>query len=326
MKSVYVFLLIIFYFSLFPALGQPSPGKPDFRIVGYYSIKSAMRDDPATVPLNKLTHVNLYFLNPDTLGNFEQDYSALIPFIQAAHAQKVKVLASIGGGGAHPYYAALLKEPTRTRFIQDLLSITRQYNLDGIDVDLEGSDIGPDYENFVADLAGKLKANKKLITSAIAVFYKDQLSDRALAQYDFMNVMSYDHTGPWMPEKPGPHSTFQQASDDLDYFGMERKIPKNKLVLGVPFYGYGFGPLPASPATSMNYKEIVNTFPGADSADQVGMPGGATMYYNGISTIKKKTALAKEKASGIMIWQISGDAPAPASLLDALYQVGYEKE
>ncbi|MGI6340346.1 MAG: hypothetical protein ACOXZV_13355 [Bacteroidales bacterium] len=28
--------------------------------------------------------------------------------------------------------------------------------------------------------------------------------------------------------------------EDLDYFGNVRNIPKEKLVLGVPLYGYGF--------------------------------------------------------------------------------------
>ncbi len=54
--------------------------------------------------------------------------------------------------------------------------------------------------------------------------------------------MSYDHTGPWRPEKPGPHAPYEEAQAALAYFGVDRKIPKDKLVLGVPFYGYGFGP------------------------------------------------------------------------------------
>jgi len=47
------------------------------------------------------------------------------------------------------------------------------------------------------------------------------------------------------------------------------------------------------------------------------------MYYNGIATIKRKTDLAKEKASGIMIWQLSGDALADKSLLKVIYEEAY---
>jgi hypothetical protein len=56
------------------------------------------------------------------------------------------------------------------------------------------------------------------------------------------------------------------------------------------------------------------------------MPGGATIYYNGFATIKKKIGLAKEKASGIMIWQIQGDAPGEKSLLKLIHDEAYSKK
>ncbi|HEY4154243.1 MAG TPA: glycosyl hydrolase family 18 protein, partial [Puia sp.] len=212
-----------------------------------------------------------------------------------------------------------------TKLVNDLLQIVLKYDFDGVDVDLEGSDIDENYENLAVDLATVFKSKRKLVTSAIAVFYKDQLSDRALAQYDFVNIMSYDHTGPWDPSKPGPHSTYEQAVEDLDYFSTVRKIPKEKMVLGVGFYGYGFGPARSSPPTEMNFGEIVSAFPGSENADQWNMPGGAVLYYNGIPTIRRKTMLAKEKASGIMIWQIMGDAPGEKSLLKVIYDTAYAK-
>ncbi len=42
-----------------------------------------------------------------------------------------------------------------------------------------------------------------------------------------------------------------------------------------------------------------------------------------VNTIKRKTTLAKEKASGIMIWQLQGDAGGAHSLLQAINEVGY---
>jgi GH18 family chitinase len=195
--------------------------------------------------------------------------------------------------------------------------------LDGIDVDLEGSDIDENYENFVVELAGALKSRRKMITAAIAIYYKDALSDKALAQYDFVNIMSYDRTGPWKPDKPGPHSTYANALEDLEYFGTVRNIPKEKMTLGIPFYGYGFGPELTSPAISMDYRQIITDFPEAEFLDEFNMPGGKILYYNGINTIKRKTTLAKEKASGIMIWQLQGDASGAHSLLQAINEVGY---
>lgn len=320
-KSFFRLLTLLIFIS-FSLRSQPT----DFKIVGYYSLTSALNwREAKEVPFKRLTHVNLWFLNPDSLGNFSRDLSSLEPFIKAAHKKNVKVLLSIGGGSKQSQYYTLLNDEHRALLIEKLVALTVTYEVDGIDVDLEGSDIDENYENFVVELAQALRKHNKLITAAIAVYYKDKLSDRAITQYDFVNVMSYDRTGPWRPEKPGPHATLAHATEDLEYFGSTRKVPANKMTLGVPFYGYGYGPELTSKAISMNYKQIVATFPGAENSDEWKMPDGKTLYYNGIPTMKQKTMLAREKASGIMIWQIRGDARGAKSLLKVIYKAGRQQ-
>ncbi len=314
-----VTLLILLFSLLLASLQAQTPNAP-FRVVGYYSLGSALTAESKNVPFKKLTHINLWFLNPDTLGNFTRDLSALPAFISAAHRKKVKVLYSIAGGSPHPYYHKLLKDDKRAGFIGNLVSEVLRYALDGVDVDLEGGDIDENYEKFVVELARALRSYDKMITAAVAVYYKDQVTDNALAQYDFVNVMSYDRTGPWRPDKPGPHSTLAHAEEDLEYFGTVRGIPKEKMTLGVPFYGYGFSPELTSAPISMDFGQIASAFPGSESVDQWNTTDGKTLYYNGIPTIKKKTLLAKDKASGIMIWQLLGDAPGSKSLLKAIHK------
>jgi GH18 family chitinase len=288
-----------------------------FRVVGYYSLKAAMETHRGAA-FKYLTHINLWFLNPDSSGRFSTDLSALKPFISKAHKNDIKVLFSIGGGSKQPQYQRLLQDDLRPGLIDSLVAQVIRYNVDGIDVDLEGSDIHDTYESFVVELAQALHAKGKLITSAVAIYYKDQFTDKALAQYDFMNVMSYDRTGPWRPDKPGPHALYTHAVEDLNYFGVERKIAPGKMTLGVPFYGYGYGPELTSPAISMGYKKIVETFKGAENVDEWKMPDGKILYYNGIPTIRLKTRLALEKASGIMIWEVRSDAKGKKSLLRAI--------
>lgn len=292
-----------------------------FKVVGYFSLNAAL-EDPGSAPLKYLTHVNLWFLNPDSAGNFSRDLTGLERFVKKAHKKNVKVLFSIGGGSKQPQYHYLLQDDKRAMLIRNLVAVVQQYGLDGVDVDLEGSDITDKYEAFVVELAAALRQHNKLITAAIAVYYKDQFTDQVLEQYDFVNVMSYDRTGPWRPENPGPHSLYEHAVEDLAYFGDERGIPKEKMTLGVPFYGYGYGPELTSPAVSMQYGQIVKTFNGAESTDQLTMPDGKILYYNGIPTMKKKTVLATEKASGIMIWQVLGDSHGKKSLLRAIHETG----
>lgn len=297
-----------------------------FKVVGYYLLDSVLEDttqnDLDYTFLNKVTHVNVAFINPDTSGNFIQNM-AINSFIKRAHAKNVKVLASIAGGGPHAYYARLLQNDKRKILINNLVSLVIKYNLDGIDVDLEGDDIDENYENFVTDLHNALKLSNKLMTAAIATDYKDKLSDKALQQFDFLNIMSYDHTGPWRPQNPGQHSPYLMAEEDLEYWNKTRLIPKEKLVLGLPFYGYGFGAAD-SPVVSMNYKEIVAAYPASILVDSVLLADKKIMYYNGASTIKKKILLAKKKAGGVMIWQLLGDDPGKNSLLkiinDSIYK------
>ena len=122
-----------------------------------------MTDSLNKLPFDKLTHINLWFFNPDSLGNFNQDLSSLAPFIIAAHAKQVKVLLSIGGGSSHPYYHELLKDTKRTKFVSDLVSAATTHNIEGIDVDLEGSDIYEYYKSFVTELADALRMKNKMI-------------------------------------------------------------------------------------------------------------------------------------------------------------------
>ena len=306
-----VLLLPVIYLT---AAARPPAG--DFKIVGYYSLNEAMKK-PRKPIIRQLTHINLWFLNPDSLGNFTRDLSALKPFVEAAHKKNVKVLFSIGGGSKQPQYHWLLKDDQRPVLVRNLVAEMMEYGLDGVDVDLEGGDIDENYEKFIIELSAALKPQGKLLTAAIAVYYKDQFTDLALSKFDFVNIMVYDRTGPWNPERPGPHSLYEHAVEDLTYFGEERRISKERMVLGVPFYGHAFG-RPGERASSMNYRQITAEYPGSEQADEWKLSDGRTIYYNGIPTMKSKTLLAKEKASGVMIWQVLGDAPGKKSLLKAI--------
>ncbi|MBL7698297.1 MAG: hypothetical protein JNK79_09070 [Chitinophagaceae bacterium] len=235
--------------------------------------------------------------------------------MKVAHKNGVRIFASIGGGSAPKYYTKLLQDGNRTRLIGKLTRLAIDYDLDGIDVDLEGERIDENYEKFVTELATALKPANKMMTAAIATVYKDRLTDNALKQFDYVTIMTYDKTGPWRPENPGHHSPYSMAVEDLDYWANTRKLDPKKMYLGLPFYGYAFGPKGAS---SMQYKDIVKTFPKSEKKDQLKMPDGSIMYYNGIPTIRKKVKLAKEKAGGVMFWQLGGDAPGDKSLVAAI--------
>jgi chitinase len=286
-----------------------------FRVVGYLREYNVVDGRAIKFDFSKITHLNIAFLNPDVAGNFTT-LIGLKELVTAAHAKNVKVLASIGGGLAPAYYTTLIADNgSRAKLVSSIAALTDQYNLDGIDVDLEGSFVDANYETFVMALKAILQPKGKLLTTAIATVYATQYTNKALAQFDFINIMSYDKTGPWKPEKPGQHSPYSMAVNDLDYWGGTRGIAKEKLSLGLPFYGYGFG---SGVPEDMSFSDIIRQYPGAADKDEVTVKAGGTMYYNGVPTIKSKTTLALQKAGGIMIWQLLQDDAGSNSLLNII--------
>lgn len=274
------------------------------------------------VDFSKLTHVNVAFENPvDDEGNLSfnpMDQKIL----DLARKNGVKCLISIGGGGAPDdkdmvaRFFALESDAKRPGFVAKLTDYVVAHGFDGLDVDIEGPMIGDDYGKLIVDLAKSLHAKGKLLSAAVSQGYGgDHVSSSCLPEFDFVNVMAYDGTGPWDPNHGGPHSSFEMAKQNLDYF-CGRGLPKAKAVLGVPFYGYGFG----KDFTSGGYSfaDILTKYPGSEKVDQI----GETIYYNGIPTIKAKAQYILDQGyGGIMIWSLDQDAFGEDSLLAAIASV-----
>jgi chitinase len=288
-----------------------------FRVVGYLRYGDSMFDEASAVDLTKITHLNIAFINPDADGTFSVN-ADLKKVAVLAHNHKVQVFAAIAGGLPPAYFSKLMEPGMQDKFIAGLIKLTEDNYLDGIDVDIEQSLINSNYESFVTKLAVALRAKSKLITAAVATVYANSYSDKALASLDFINIMSYDKTGPWNQANPGQHSPYSMAVEDLVYWSGTRGIAKEKLSLGVPFYGYGFG---KDAPEALSFAAIIARYPGSENLDQVTVPGGGIVYYNGIPTIKKKAELAVEKAGGIMMWQLRQDANGANSLLGIINTV-----
>ena len=114
------------------------------------------------------------------------------------------------------------------------------------------------------------------------------------------------------PECTGQHSSMEFTKRNVEYW-FKRGLPASKTVLGVPFYGYGFGK--AFRKGTYSYKEIVAAYPDAAQSDQV----GDTIWYNGVPTIEAKTKYAIDrKLAGIMIWSSMMTSKVKVRLLDAI--------
>ena len=268
----------------------------------------------------KLTHINVAFENPKADGKLSFNPQDQI-LIARAHTNQVKVLVSIGGGSAATdkvlsrRYAELLAADRRAGFVAEIAGYVSRHDFDGLDVDIEGPSINGDYGAFIHDLALALKPAGKLLTAALSQGYGgNEVPDSVFTQLDFVNVMAYDATGPWQSKSPGQHSSYAFATNNVGYW-LGRGLPKEKAVLGVPFYGYGFGR--AFRKDDYAYSKILATHSGAEKLDQV----GETIWYNGLPTIKAKSRYVVEQGlGGIMIWELDYDVADDRSLLSAIHE------
>jgi GH18 family chitinase len=284
----------------------PSPAPSSFIILAY-ATDGIIAD---VIPYDRLTHINYSFLTPKADGTFNPINNAwkLKQIVRAARTHKVRVSISVGGWGWDSQFEELAaNSESRNLFVRSLKAFVDEYQLDGADIDWEYPDPGQSSQNFLALIQGLRAAMPDKLLTAAVVSYGDEngagIPSESFALFDFVNVMTYD----------GPdHGTLEQFEQGLSYWS-GRGLPKEKLVMGVPFYGR-----PDTP-----YSKIVQADPSAAQFDSFNYFGTA-VRYNGIPTIQAKTRIAMEKAGGIMFWALDHDAQGDLSLVNAIHQTVQE--
>ncbi len=304
------------------------------KVIGYIPAYKGLSAVANKTDFTKLTHINLSFLNPNSSGAITSSGSPVCMeggsaseinyVVQKAHQNNVKVLISLAGGvipGCSGNWETLLQPANRQTLVNNLLQFVTDFNLDGIDVDIEGViltniDTAGNYTPFIQALSNGLKSAGKLLTTATASYNGGMVPTSSLTYFDFVNIMSYDAIGPGWGTPGIEHSSYDQAVANINTW-KARGLTKDKLILGVPFYGYGFG----NYGGSYTINDILNQYGvSALQQDVIGTVcvGCSYITYNGIPTIRNKAKLALLQGSGIMIWELSQDATGANSLLAAI--------
>lgn len=289
-----------------PTLAPTPTSEKTFRIVGYAPEWIPV---PTLLPYDKLTHINYAFAIPNADGSLKNILNPwkLSQLVELAHAQGVKVLISVGGWGWDLQFEQFAANPdTRSYFVSVMDQFVKDYNLDGVDIDWEYP--GPEEtsaRNFVSlmqELEAMLHPQGKLLTAAVVALGDTgkYILPEVFDLVDFINIMAYDGPGP-------NHSSYDYAVAALDFWSAQG-LPPEKTVLGVPFY--------ARPSEA-TYRDLVANDPKAANLDEIDY-NGVKVYYNGIPTMQEKTKLAMQRASGIMIWELTQDTNDDSSLLKAI--------
>ena len=292
-----------------PTYSSAAESEAPHRIVGY--LPDWNYQPFSELDLGQLTHINIAFCNPDQNGRLYCNIpeQKLKDIISTAHSSDVEVFAALGGGeGCDGYLQHIDTPEERAEFNANIMDYCETYDFDGIDLDIElGSNhqIWDYYGDWCAELRTLCDEREMEMSTATAQWVSQKVTHETFALFDFVNVMAYDND----LDKQS-HASYEYSIECLNYFSERKHIPKDKLVLGVPFYGRGYtsnGELDWN--SYMSFADAVSKGDEYYSADVC-----EGIAYNGAVTMAKKAELAKS-CGGIMIWELTQDAKGEKSLL-----------
>lgn len=182
----------------------------------------------------------------------------------------LKVLLSVPGGSAGMQQASpmLQTSTTRSYFIKSCISFLRSYRFDGIDIDFEfpgeistGSQPGDKqlFSTFLQEFRAAIKVESKssgkpalLLTAAVSSLLYDIEQAYEIPNItqsvDWLNVMNYEYHGSWYTFTGLNTPLYARTGDDdmtlninwTSHYYRSWGVPKEKLVIGLAFYGNCF--------------------------------------------------------------------------------------
>lgn len=338
--------------------------KHNKKIVGYYAAWALKSDfAPDNIDTSLVTHINYAFadIGDDLkihLGFPDVDISNFEKLNQLKEKnEKLKTLISVGGWTwSGKFSDAALTEKSRADFSDSCVDFILKYGFDGIDLDWEypvgkgletNIERPEDKQNFTLLLKAirdRLNQQSKVdgkeyllsIAGGPGQWYVDGTQLDILHQYiDFATIMTYDiHNSMDMftdfnaPLYNNTDSSpqFKWSVDTSVDAWLSAGFPKDKLILGVPFYGHKFDSVtnannglyqPFSGCDFVGYRNLADTFlkdPGYTRHyhQQSMVPwlfnGSTFISYDDAQSIGLKAQFVKEKdLGGAAIWELSHD-------------------
>lgn len=256
-------------------------------VQGFYSI-NANQSDWKNLRFDLLSTIALYFINPTEQGDIDiKDSDIPKDLIKLAHENNIKVVISIQPKESSTIDALLTT--SKDDFLNNIVDFIKRNDLDGVDIDIEninGTNSIVELKNkqlmtdFMKDLSIKLwnvNPNYRISIDINGNYHHvEKVFDLNVIQgyVNYILIMGYDYhwlSGP-IAGSVAPVDSYNNdisIRDSLNYYS--GIIDKNKLLLGVPYYGLEWSTIDGdveSPTTARgkyyNYKEM------KDRADKYG--------------------------------------------------------
>ena len=334
-------------------------------VVGYYAGWAAYQGyTPDQLPAEHLTQINYAFarIDPDTLtialenpAHDKKNLAALRKLRQ--QNGHLKLLISVGGWSDSQHFSnAAATAARREAFAASCVDFVVEQGLDGVDLDWEYPVSGgapgtihrpADKQNFtklLQELRTRLdrqgrrdgKDYSLTIAGAAGSWYLNQIEAVKVADIvDHIFLMGYDLHGPWdtsadfnaplyTPSGASPQGKSSIADSVQAY--LDKGIPAEKLVLGMPLYGYAYQGVSSqnnglystyTSAKSVSYRTLKKNYLSNDAYRQYRHQEAQVPYlygsrtfisYDDAESLAAKAALARSRdLGGIGFWELSQD-------------------
>lgn len=279
-------------------------------------------------------------------------------WILALHDSGIRVLPTIHWANGSEIDTILSNKKTRAAHIKGIVALATTAPNDGVDIDYENkkAETRAAFSAFIKELSTALHRKKKTLACSIeartplASRFKTIPRDIAYANdyavigkyCDEVRIMAYDQGNIDIilnKAKNGTSTPYTPVADpdwiDKVITETKKSIPVDKLVLGMPTYGYVYRPtttmsLPSyeklrsiSYTDAMTLARSVGATPQRNSAGELGFVYTATstdpvstsmpslvriVSFTDTEAIKQKIALAKKrKMKGVVLFKLDGD-------------------
>jgi spore germination protein len=249
--------------------GPTNTSSDNFEITGWIPYWRAASGTADVLPhLDEMSEVNPFVYSMKTDGtivdNAGMDQEPWTSFIAAAKAKKVRVIPTLMWSNGDAMHAILSSAPLRQALENRITTLVKANNYDGIDIDFEGKH-AEDKSFFATFLKGLYqRMGSKWVMCDIesrtpidARYYgTDVPPDATVYANDFtainkycdrVKVMAYDQQGIDQELAAAAASSSQVYAPVADPFWvrkvinlMSKDISKNKILIGVPTYGYEY--------------------------------------------------------------------------------------
>jgi len=323
-------LLAVLSIVLPPATHIPSAqAAPSFVRWGYYVTYDRTSWTTLQAHLGTLDIVSPYFFQLRADGTIEElsDPTA-DSFLRQSGITVVPMIKNVPRWND---FTPLIADPVqRSAVITRLVRLVEERGYSGIHIDFEAVNAGdaPHLTAFMRELAAQLRPRGKLVTQAVVARTSDTPTTwggaydyPALAEVnDYIVVMAYDfHYAGGSPGPVGPYTWVQRVVSYLT-----TRVPREKLILGIPLYGYDWNMTAGPPARSVRYDQVRELLrrPGASSGydetekeawirytDDQGQQH--EVWHADARSVAARVDLALDRGlAGVALWRLGHEDPA----------------